>query len=318
MRLPMRGSRHARAALMMFWIAGVSAPALAQPRFQVTPLFSVAQTYDDNILFSAISPEADFITRVTPGLESHYDSPLFTLVSRYAFDAERFADHPALTAIDGHRASLEFHYKPTARVELSADGGFTRTRTPGELYAAGGLILARATAERFALHPAAKRQLDRNTVAWVDYSLRDDRLAGGARVLAQDATAWIERHRSARDTITFGYAIQHFAFEPALDSTSHAVTMGWSRSVSRETVFTLRGGPRVTDGRVAPDVSALVESRLRSVTMSLGYTQTQTSLIGLAGVAGTQNMTVAAHWMPTRDLHFRVAPGIFRGSGKSA
>src|SRR5207247_10753909 len=149
----MRVSRHARAAVSTFGIAGASAPAAAQPTFQRTPLFTVTQAYDDNILFSAIAPEADYVTRVTPGIESHYDSTLFTLVSRYMFDAERFARHPALTAIDGHRASLDFHYKPTGRVELSADGGFTRTRTPGELYAAGGLILARATAERLWVHP---------------------------------------------------------------------------------------------------------------------------------------------------------------------
>jgi hypothetical protein len=49
---------------------------------------------------------SDFVTRISPGMESKYRSTRTRLRGRYTLDVERFARQDALTTADGRHAAL--------------------------------------------------------------------------------------------------------------------------------------------------------------------------------------------------------------------
>jgi hypothetical protein len=292
--------------------------AFGQPAYEWTPSLNIVESYDSNLFFASTNPQSDYITRMTPGIESSYRSPLVTLTGSYALDFERFVDHPALTAVDGQHASAAFHYMPTRLFEVGADGTFTRTQTPAALGAESGLVLTRGPANHFFIRPSVVRHLDAVTDASAEWSLTRDHLSGGARLRVQTGAVRLERHVSARQTVTVGYAVQRFDFEPAAlsatltpGSTSHQVIVDWTGELSRETSLNVHGGPRVTDGHLAPEIAASIRTARSATEFSIGYAQTKTTLIGVAGIVATRSITGSAAWTRWRRLQLRTAPGLY-------
>src|SRR5712664_250487 len=101
--MPMAAGRHIVVALVLMHNVILPGVAHAQGGFQVSPLFGTAQEYDSNLFWAPFNRQADFITRVSPGVESEYRSPVLNLVGRYTLDVERFADHPELTTADARQ-----------------------------------------------------------------------------------------------------------------------------------------------------------------------------------------------------------------------
>jgi hypothetical protein len=296
----------------------VPGAAHAQTGFQLTPSLSTTEAYDSNVFFAASNPLADHVTRVTPSLETQYLSRPLTFTGRYTLDAERFADHPDLTAIDDRQnAAVDFLYRPSGRSSLDADASFTRTHTPGELNAQNGFSLTRALAERVRVHPTFTRQLDAITSATVEYSFTEDSLpwlAGGTRLRTHTVSFGAQRRLSTRGTVTARYEAQRFAFGPATVTTSQALIVGWTHDLTRQTGFALSGGPRVTNGSVASDISASIHRRARVLDLSLAGARTRTTLIGLDGTADVESVTGAVRWDASRSLQMRIEPGVFRSA----
>jgi hypothetical protein len=311
-------ARYGAMALVVLCEIIVPGSVRGQTGFHLTPSFSTTEVYDSNVFFAASNRLADFVTRLTPAIESQYQSPLLTFDGRYALDADRFADHPDLTTIDDRQnAGVDLRYRPTPRLALAADATFTRTHAPGELNAVSGLELTRTLAEHLSVHPSLTRQLDRTTGATVEYSFTEDSLpglAGGVKLTTHAASIRVERGLSARGAVTAHYDIQRFEFGPTTVTTSQVLAVGWTHELTRQTSLAIGGGPRLTDGGVAPDISASIHTRARVVDLSLGYARTQTTLIGLAGTADAQSVTAAAQWEPWRLLQIRVEPGVFQAT----
>jgi uncharacterized protein (PEP-CTERM system associated) len=74
----------------------LNSAAWAQAGFYVTPSFSVAEEFDDNVFVTSTGKRSDLITRFTPGIELGYYSEPFRLLARSSFDAEIFADNTQL------------------------------------------------------------------------------------------------------------------------------------------------------------------------------------------------------------------------------
>jgi hypothetical protein len=302
--------------LLLFSVMIVPGSARGQAGFQLTPSVSMTEAYDSNVFSAASNQVADFVTHVTPAIDSQYESPLVTFAGHYALDAERFTDHPDLNTADGRQnATVDVHYRPTRRFVLATDAGFTRTYDPGELNAESGLQLTRALAQRVSVHSSLTHQLDRTIMATIEYSFTEDRLrgfAGRGNFHAHVASMGVERSLSARDVTAVHYAIQRFEFGPGTFTTSQALIVGWKRQLTHETSLTLSGGPRLTDGRTAPEISAAIHTRTHRVDLSLGYARTQTTVVGLAGSANVQGVTAAAQAHPWRLLQIRMEPGVFQ------
>lgn len=299
---------------------GLIAPdaANAQGVFRAASSLSMTQQYDSNVFSTAANPESDFVTRVSPGLESEYRSPLWTMSGRYLLDIERFADHAELNSTDARQhGTVAVAYRPTPRVAWAADAELWKTRTPGELNEATGLTFTRASARRRSAHALVTRHLDPVTSGTIGYTLTQDRLAGDAGATTHDAAVGVERRRSSRERVTVGYRFREFVFVPvaaaASRATSHGITIGWTRAMTPRVRLSVDGGPRVTHGSAAAELSASVSYQRQPSDLSLTYARTQATVIGLAGVADTQSLGATAGWA-VRSSRIRLGPSVFRSA----
>jgi hypothetical protein len=298
------------------FMSNVMAPvgARAQGTDLVSPLFGTAQEYDSNLFSTATDRQADFITRVSPGLESAYRSPVLTMVGRYTFDVERFANHPELTTVDARqRAGATVMYRPTPRLAIAADAELLKTHTPAELNALTSVTLSRARAQRVLAHSSVTRHFDMVTAGTIDYLFTTDRIAGAPDIRSHALTIGAERHRSQRDVVSVTYRLNQFQFGTS-SATSHTASVAWTRAITQRASMTLGGGPRATDGSLAPDLSASLQYRLQRGEWSLAYGRTQTTVIGLAGLADAQSLTATAAWRPRPSLRLRVSPAVYRSA----
>jgi uncharacterized protein (PEP-CTERM system associated) len=234
--MPLPDARSSRAGFVLALVmltGGLNSSLLAQEAFQVRPLFSAAQVYDSNLFSSSVQRQADFVTRVSPGIDTGYRSRLVEFHSRYTLDLEHFARQPSLTTTGGrHAASADLRYAPSRRVAVTVDAGFTRTHTPGELSTVTGLTFARATAERIEVRPTIVRELDSRTTGSIGYTFQTDRLAGSG-IRAHGAVVGVDRELSRRNLVGLDYDVRRFAFSARRDSTSHVVRVGWTRPLTR-------------------------------------------------------------------------------------
>lgn len=292
----------------------------AQGVVHVRPLVEVAHVYDSNLFFTPAGAQADFVTRLTAGLESGYRSELMTLAWRYARDLEHYGDHPDLTSMNSREdATVESTYRPTRRLTLAAGAGWSTTHTPGDLNAGTGLTFTRAAARRLTVRSSVRRQFGRITAGRMDYAFTGDHLAGGVGIRNHIAGLGTEHHLSLRDTVTVGYRVNQFLFGTdgvrVASATSHAFTAGWTRAVTRQVSLSMSGGPQLTNGSPAAEVSASVRYRIRSADLSLAYGRGQTTILGWAGTASTQSVTGSAAWtLQHPSLHVQLSPAFFQSA----
>ena len=106
--------------------------------------------------------------------------------------------------------------------------------------------------------------------------------------------------------------MRRWFFQPGGHPTSHVLRAGWSRPVTRLLDVELHAGPAITDGRAALDVAAAVRHGTRPRDLAISYSRTQTTIIGLSGVADTQSLTASGAVRPGPGLTFRASPGVSR------
>jgi hypothetical protein len=185
-----------------------------------------------------------------------------------------------------------------------------------ELNLETGLAARRVLAERYTATPAFTYRFDPLTTAKGDYTYAKDLLAGGVTIDSHIETLTLDRRLSARDTVGPGYIGRQFAFAgfPAL--TSHAATLGWSHELTPLTSFTLRAGPRLTEGAVdrLPEASASLRHTLKSGELSLAYASTLASVIGQSAAATAQGVTGTATVELLSKLKLSAAPAYYRVS----
>ena len=174
------GWRGVAPALLLLRAVMLPSVALAQAGYYVTPSFSLGAVYDDNVFSTSSHPKADFISRFTPGIQAGYQSAPLTLLGRYTFDAEIYADHPELdNAQVRQQPSIEFRYLPTRPLTLSVNGSYFETQTPRELNGLTGLEVGRRRAQSFSFAPSIAYQFDALTSGKGGYTFTRDELAGG-------------------------------------------------------------------------------------------------------------------------------------------
>jgi hypothetical protein len=301
----------ARTVVMLASLTGAQAPASAQGAFKLDPLFQTALVYDSNPTFTPSGGSADFITRVTPGLEARYLRPQLTISTRYTFDMERFTEHAELTRVDARQhAGLDVSYRKGLRWTLAANAELSKTSAPGELAPQTGLAFGRADARRIASRASVTHRMTARTTGSIGYSLAADSLEGGFASRTHGASFALDHRTSARGTSHVAYRAQDFAFGDS-SVVSHTLAGGWNRSIGPHLSFSLSAGPRLTGRSFAPEASASLGYQDSARELSIAYTRSQTTIIGLPGVADTQSVTSSAAWIG-RSLQLRVAPAFYR------
>ncbi len=284
--------------------------ALAQG-LSFAPSLGVAQVYDNNVFYRPLG-EPDTITRASSRVDMAFHSERQAFWSRYGLDAERFDRHPELTTAHARQdAAFEERYQATRRLSFGGAAAFTETEAPAELNVQSALTPGRARAQRTTVHPSLTYRADRLTTATFGYTAAHDRMLD-VRLLTQTATATLERHPSARDGVRIEFTHQSFLFNASERQMSQALTAEWTRELTRATALVVRGGPRLTDGTLSPDVAASIRRALRAGEASLSYEHTQATLIGLVGVADTHGLTVRLSGEPRPGVRVRVEHGVLR------
>jgi hypothetical protein len=326
--------RRAGLAVTFLLIAVPLGPTVVrgQPGFYLTPSLSISEVYDDNILFTPSRRERDFITRLTPDIQIGYQSIPLTLLGRYTFDAEEFAEHSNLsTAQARQQASLETRYLLTPRLTLGLDGTYLETQSAAELNVQTGVGTTRVRAERILLHPFLDYQLDRLTRGLLEYTfVRDDLPANNLVTDTHVVNLGLDRRVTELDTASLAYTVQRFDFHGAGTPetgppqagtvTSHTATIGWKRQLTSRTDVTLRAGPRFSDGSVDAEALASIHHAWPRGDLSLTYARTQSTVIGQVGTVNTHSVTGALVYRFLPTLQLRIAPGYFmntRGAAES-
>jgi hypothetical protein len=324
-----------RVVFAQVFVAGVLLPtaAPAQTGYYLTPSLSVAEVYDDNVFFTPSPRTHDFLTRISPGLKAAYQSaPLtveegyskassqpapLTVEGGYSFDSEIYSQHQELTTPQmRQRGSLEVKVMPDPVLTLSVSGAYYQTKTPTELNLTTGLAARRVLAERYTASPGFTYRFDPLTTVKGDYTFSKDLLAGGITIDSHIENLALDYRLSPRDTAGPGYVGRQFAFAgfPAL--TSHAFTLDWSHELTPLTTFTLRGGPRVTEGTIdrLPEALASIRHTMKNGELSLSYASTLTTVIGQSAAAMAQGITGKATTELLPKLVLSAGPAIYRVS----
>jgi len=321
-----------RVVFAQVFVTGVLLPtaAPAQTGYYLTPSLSVAEVYDDNVFFTPSQRTHDFLTRISPGLKAAYQSaPLtveegyskassqpapLTVEGGYSFDSEIYSQHQELTTPQmRQRGTLEVKVMPDPVLTLSVSGAYYQTKTPTELNLTTGLAARRVLAERYTASPGFTYRFDPLTTVKGDYTFSKDLLAGGITIDSHIENLALDYRLSPRDTAGPRYVGRQFAFAGFPPLTSHAFTLGWSHELTPLTTFTLRGGPRVTEGTVdrLPEASASISHTLKSGELSLAYASALATVIGQATAATAQSITGKATAELLPKLKLSAGPAIF-------
>jgi hypothetical protein len=277
----------------------------------LSPSFGISEVYDDN-LFNRPAGEADTITRASSRLDAQYRSGRQLFSARYALDADRFASHPELTSAHARQdAGFEEQYQATRRLSLGGAASFTETETPADLNLDTALTPGRARAQRVMLHPSARYEFGPLLTATIGYTAAHDDMFG-VSLLTQTTAVSVERHPSARDGVRWEYSHQNYLFDAIERKTSQAATAEWTRDLTRATSLSLRGGPRVTDRRLSPDLAASLRHKMQIGDATLSYAHSQTTLVGLVGIADTHSLTARVSGELRSGGQLRIEPGVLR------
>jgi hypothetical protein len=256
-----------RAAAVAVCLLSASAVATAAQGLTLVPSIGTSVVYDDN-LFQRPDPVGDFSVRFSPRLEAARQSQKLAISSRFALDADRFAQHPELSTA-------------RARQDAAVDARYSVSLGP-------------------------------RSDARFGYTVTSDTVQGGVSVTTQTAAASIEGRVSERTRVNVEYLDQYFVFGGSQTSASHAITAEWTRELNRGTTLALRAGPRVTRGVLAPEIAASARHLQRAGDLSLSYQQTQTTLIGLTGVADVKAVTAAAERELWQRFRLVASSGVLR------
>ena len=283
--------------------------------FYVTPSLSIGQLYDDNLFFSPTDRKQDFFTRVSPGIQTGYQSTPLTLLGGYTFDSEFYSKHQELNTIQMRQQSLvQFKAMPTQMLTLSAKGTFAKSRAPWEFNTFTGAAIRRVIAERLAFNPSVAYQFDPLTRGTGDYTFSDDSIRGGIRIDSHILRLDLDRKITPRDSVGLGYIGRQFEFGGFETTTSHAPMLSWKHTLTPSTEIALQAGPRFTEGSLddRPEALAWIRHRLPLGALSLTYSSAQTTIIGTPGRVTTESLGVSATYELLPYLLVTIAPAVIK------
>jgi hypothetical protein len=301
-------------AIVAVAVAAAMSPNLvAQTTAHVTPSLGVAVVSDSNLLARADSAEGDVISRLRPAIDADYRSARVTMRGQFTADAERFAQNTTLTTVQARQHALfDIRYRLRPRLTLGGEASYAMTATPGDLNVFSGVTLARGRARRWTVSPTMTVQLTPRTEGTVTYAINEDRLEKASPIATRSTTVAGVHRVSLRDSARVDYEHQAFDFGSDGRTESHLLSFGWARDLTRRTSVSVSGGPRVGDGAITPVFAASMRYQAPARELSLAYGRVQTPLIGLAGVAETDAVSVTAIIGRLDKLRFRVRPSVMK------
>ena len=165
--------------------------------------------------------------------------------------------------------------------------------------------------------PSAVYQFTPLTTGSAAYTYTHSTLEGGVANTTHGTQLNLSHQLTPLDTGTLGFRATVFESEGSATTTSYAPTLGWTRKVTPETTLSLSGGPRFSDGSVAPEVSARLDREFKLLRVSLGYSRSEGFVVGESGAVKTETYSGSVIFEPLKSLLVAVVPAITKISGGS-
>lgn len=292
-----------------------------QNRAFFVPMLTLTETLDSNLFFTQF-PEADFVTRVTFGLQTGYRSTRFTIDAQGSRAADFFSRHSDFDTMKARTlGQVAVNAKATKSMTLSLFAIYLDTKTPSELNVVSGLALGRSLATRTSATPILEYRLSSLSTFTAAFSKAHDTLDG--RIA--DTRTWttgLDRRISKRDALSLRYERRWFDFsggDKTEQSTADVVTFGWLGDVSPRTIVLLRAGPRFAKGAATAEILATMKRRLNKGLLTLTYSKSQATTLGKTGALDTQSVVATVLLRVRKNLEIASGPGVYHNSlrGKS-
>jgi hypothetical protein len=323
---------------LLLWVGWRPERAWGQAGVYVKPWISYGEEFDDNVFNAREERKSDIVTRFTPGIEFGYRSQPFTLLGSYDFAAEIFAKNTELTQAQARqRGGIEFEYKPTRRWTLGFSGAYTETERAQDLNLTTGISGERGRSRGYDFSPSLTHEFDPLTTARARYTFsRNERpqattfgvsdATSDARNDEHNAELEVVRDITSRDKGSASYSFRRFRTDGApfdeidrevsRNSSSHIFLLGWIRQLSTLTTLSLRGGPRIGSGDVAPEVGGSLARRFQRGEVSFSYARTQNIAVGRSGALETESYLGAATYQLLPHLTLRALPAYYVNDGE--
>lgn len=267
----------------------------------LTPSFSVSETYDDNLFVSASHRQGSFVQGFGPRVQLDRLDKTFSLVGRYALDAEYLTGVPTEGIVIARQlGALDCRYQPMKHLTLKADAAYLETRSSVEFSPATALDRGRVPARRFSVGPTVGYAFDRRTHGDLGYTFSRDSLLG-LTTDAHLANAAVAHQFTRLDTGSATVLVREYVFSGAALSPSEVALLGWTRKLAPRTSVAVQAGPRFR--QVDPEgveVAASLHQGIGRTELEASYTRAETATSGLPGSFETDAAMLSATVHTTR------------------
>ncbi len=290
---------------------------MAQYRASFDPSMQVSMVNDDNLFSSAETPARDVIQRFSPALALRLNSPLWSVVSSYSFDNDRFASNSNLSNRRARqRAEINADYQPAPRLKLGLEGAYADTDTPAELNVETGLAAARVRAKLFSFRPSVRFTISPRLTAHAFYLSTHTKLTDGHAIGSRFQTLGLDHRVTPRDLFMLDYEQGSYVFDAVgttnTTTNTYVLQGGWAHDLDSRTRLTFHAGPRVTDHSAAAELSASLTRAWATSSIDIGASQTQAAAIGSVGVLEARSLSARFTYAPSRSLTAYAAPAVVR------
>jgi hypothetical protein len=169
--------------------------------------------------------------------------------------------------------------------------------------------------------PNASYQVTPATTGTSGYSYTHTTQEAGVTNTSHQVRLGASHQFTLLDTGTLDYKFDIFADSGSESSTttSNAVTLGWKRQLTPQTLLSLAGGPRFSGGGVSPEVNAslshefkVFDERMRALVM---YSRSEGFVIGQTGTVNSEVYSGSILIEPIRSFQVNVGGGVTKLTG---
>ena len=220
--------------------------AVAQTGFFFVPSVTVSRVNDDNVFFAPDDEVSDQFTRITPALETGYESERLSWDTRLYQDSEKYQDNTQLDSNQIRRAvDLSANYLATPRMTLSGRANWLETETPSDIDIISGFPQGRFESESYLIAPALEYRFNSANTGTLLYQFEDVEIPQLASSDAHRVAARFERSVSTENMITAGYIYRRYEFNDVETAESHTPWIGFSHNFTNFTRIETELGPRI-------------------------------------------------------------------------
>src|SRR5262249_22739251 len=143
-----------------------------------------------------------------------------------------------------------------------------------------------------------------NQVAKIGASFEFSRdvLAGGYQSTTQTVHASFEGRTGLRQSYRVVGEMREVGFLDGFPERSYVALVGWTYGLTQRTGVEIIAGPRLTDGTIQPEITAMLRRRLRRAELSAGYWRTSLVMIGQRGTVDTQRFAGVLNLHPLKRV----------------